>query len=287
MQHINFFRKDPRTGEWAASFTQEWPVGGLRNQLSYTVTYLRSAGDAGDFTGFGDVALNYRYQLVGSGETKVAVAPRFTVLLPSGSARKELGLGERRSPGSACPPASCCRIVSSLTRTSASPGCPREGPRRRPGRRGRGYCGREPDLAGAAEPELPARGNLDPRPDRDRAATDAHGLRGLRQPRACAGPTTFGAASRSCRGSRFRSASDPVTADTAFSCTSPSSTRSRARPRSDPRLERRGARRITGPGWVEAAPDNGRPFSREVVIAADPRRHENRLAPSSRRFRAW
>jgi Putative MetA-pathway of phenol degradation len=93
VQHISLFRKDPRTGEWAASFTQEWPLGGIRHQVSYTVTYLRVAGDIGDFTGFGDVALNYRYQLVGSGETKMAVAPRFTVLLPSGSARKELGLG--------------------------------------------------------------------------------------------------------------------------------------------------------------------------------------------------
>lgn len=93
VQHISLFRKDPRTGEWAASFTQEWPVGGVRNQLSYTVNYLRVAGDAGDFTGFGDVALNYRYQLVGDGEARLAIAPRFTLFVPSGSSSKGLGQG--------------------------------------------------------------------------------------------------------------------------------------------------------------------------------------------------
>ena len=93
VQHISLFRKDPRTGEWSASFTQEWPAGGLRHQLSYTVTYQRVAGDSDAFTGFGDTALNYRYQLIGNGEAKVAVAPRLTVLLPTGSYAKGLGAG--------------------------------------------------------------------------------------------------------------------------------------------------------------------------------------------------
>jgi Putative MetA-pathway of phenol degradation len=93
VQHISLFRKDPRTGEWAASFTQEWPVGGERHQLSYSLTYLRVASDAGDFTGFGDLALNYRLQLVGGGEARVAMAPRLTIFLPSGSASKGLGTG--------------------------------------------------------------------------------------------------------------------------------------------------------------------------------------------------
>jgi hypothetical protein len=93
VQHISLFRKDPRSGEWAASFTQEWPVGGIKNQLSYTVNYLRVASDAGGFTGFGDLALNYRYQLVGDGEARLAIAPRFTLFVPTGSASKGLGQG--------------------------------------------------------------------------------------------------------------------------------------------------------------------------------------------------
>ena len=93
VQHISLFRKDPRSGEWAASFTQEWPVGGIKNQLSYTVNYLRVASDAGGLTGFGDLALNYRYQLVGDGEARLAIAPRFTLFVPTGSASKGLGQG--------------------------------------------------------------------------------------------------------------------------------------------------------------------------------------------------
>lgn len=93
VQHINLFRKDPKSGEWAASYTEEWPVGGITHQLSYTVNYLRVSGDAGAFTGFGDLALNYRYQLVGNGEARLAVAPRLTLFLPTGEAAKGLGQG--------------------------------------------------------------------------------------------------------------------------------------------------------------------------------------------------
>ena len=93
VQHISLFRKDPRSGEWAASFTQEWPVGGIKNQLSYTVNYLRVDTDAGGLTGFGDLVLNYRYQLVGDGEARLAIAPRFTLFVPTGSASKGLGQG--------------------------------------------------------------------------------------------------------------------------------------------------------------------------------------------------
>ena len=37
--------------------------------------------------------MNYRYQLVGDGEARVAVAPRLTVLLPTGDSRRGLGAG--------------------------------------------------------------------------------------------------------------------------------------------------------------------------------------------------
>ena len=61
-------------GAWAYSFTQEWPFRGMRHQLSYTVPVLH---DEGAGTGVGDVALNYRYQLVGAGRRRsVYVAPR-------------------------------------------------------------------------------------------------------------------------------------------------------------------------------------------------------------------
>jgi hypothetical protein len=93
VQHINTFLRDLRTGRWFATFTQEYPIGGIRNQLSYTIPYQRIDTDAESFSGLGDVALNYRYQLVGSGEARVAVAPRLSVFLPTGDSRRDLGAG--------------------------------------------------------------------------------------------------------------------------------------------------------------------------------------------------
>jgi hypothetical protein len=91
IQHISVFTRQSG-GNWGYGFTQEWPVGGQKNQLSYTIPVLHAAGSPST-TGIGDVLLNYRYQLVGSGETRVAVAPRFSVSLPTGSAAKGFGAG--------------------------------------------------------------------------------------------------------------------------------------------------------------------------------------------------
>lgn len=86
IQFINTFRRD-RSGAWGYTFTNELPVGSQKHQFSYTIP----VGNSGSGTGFGDIALNYRYQAVLT--KKVAVSPRATVLLPSGSRRKELGTG--------------------------------------------------------------------------------------------------------------------------------------------------------------------------------------------------
>jgi hypothetical protein len=93
VQHIQQFTWVPSSGSWIYTFTQEWPVGGIKNQLSFTLTAARVTGGAEAATGLGDVFLNYRYQLVGNGEAPVAVAPRLSVLLPTGSARRQLGTG--------------------------------------------------------------------------------------------------------------------------------------------------------------------------------------------------
>jgi outer membrane putative beta-barrel porin/alpha-amylase len=93
VQHINLFQRNLHTGEWQATFTQEYPVPGIRHQLSYTVLYQRLNTGGGKATGLGDLALNYRYQLVGDGEARVAVAPRLTLLFPAGDNRRALGSG--------------------------------------------------------------------------------------------------------------------------------------------------------------------------------------------------
>jgi hypothetical protein len=89
VQHIGTFER-ASGGDWEFAFTQEWPLGGVRHQLSYIVPVQRD-GTTG--TGLGDVALNYRYQLVGNAEARTAVAPRLTVLLPTGSDEMERGSG--------------------------------------------------------------------------------------------------------------------------------------------------------------------------------------------------
>lgn len=65
------------TGDWAASFTQEWPAPGMRHQLSYTLVFNNEKG-RGDF---GSVAINYRFQLRAGEDGGLALAPRVSLLL--------------------------------------------------------------------------------------------------------------------------------------------------------------------------------------------------------------
>lgn len=76
-------------GEWAASFTQEWPLFVKAHQLSYTIPL--SSGDAG--AGFNDVLLNYRYQLFDETEGHPAVSPRLSVVIPTGDDGHGFGSG--------------------------------------------------------------------------------------------------------------------------------------------------------------------------------------------------
>lgn len=77
---------------WAYSFTQELPVPTQAHQLSYTIPLEKLGKDEGRHTGIGDVALNYRYQLIFK-ENIMAVSPRFSLILPTGDEKKGLGNG--------------------------------------------------------------------------------------------------------------------------------------------------------------------------------------------------
>jgi hypothetical protein len=93
VQHINAFTRTRDSGDWNYTFTQEWPVGGVRHQLSYTLPWQRLHDSPDGHGGAGDVALNYRFQLVGDGDAAVACAPRFTLLLPTGDDGQGRGAG--------------------------------------------------------------------------------------------------------------------------------------------------------------------------------------------------
>jgi uncharacterized protein (DUF1778 family) len=91
VQHISLFQADLRSSAFLYQFTQEWPLGGIRHQLSYGLGLLRTDGAGG--VGLGDTRVNYRYQLVGNGEAPFAVAPRLTVVLPTGDYHRGRGAG--------------------------------------------------------------------------------------------------------------------------------------------------------------------------------------------------
>src|SRR5512133_3765411 len=93
VQHISSFTRLWASRDWAYSFTQEWPVPGHeRHQLSYTLVVTDPGAYAGG-AGIGDTWLNYRYQLVGNGDTRTAIAPRISLIAPSGNARLGRGIG--------------------------------------------------------------------------------------------------------------------------------------------------------------------------------------------------
>lgn len=93
VQHINTVAlAGARHRDLFYSFTQEWPFRSQRHQLSYTLPVTRLDGRS---AGFGDLLLNYRVQF-GAGERSWALAPRLSVILPTGSVARGLGDG---SPG--------------------------------------------------------------------------------------------------------------------------------------------------------------------------------------------
>lgn len=93
VQHINTFFRSAGGAGWMYTFTQEWPLGGRTHQLSYAIPLGRSEDAPAGGAGLGDIALNYRYQIGGGEHVGFALAPRVTVLLPTGASRRALGSG--------------------------------------------------------------------------------------------------------------------------------------------------------------------------------------------------
>ncbi|HUQ49730.1 MAG TPA: hypothetical protein VM056_03365 [Terriglobales bacterium] len=92
VQHINTFSRFWQSRDLIYTFTQEWPFNPApKAQLSYTVVGLRPSGSPDKSGGFGDLALNYRYQLVSN--ERWAFAPRVSLLLPTGDHKQGRGAG--------------------------------------------------------------------------------------------------------------------------------------------------------------------------------------------------
>jgi hypothetical protein len=91
IQHISnaVYFKSPQE-DLIYSFTQEWPAFGQQHQLSYTIPY--QSFSSGATRGFGDILVNYRYQLLGK-EDWAAFSPRISLIIPSGNVSTGLGNG--------------------------------------------------------------------------------------------------------------------------------------------------------------------------------------------------
>ena len=89
VQHISTFETHRGSSDFDFVFTQEWPVRSVRHQLSYDVPISRISSR----TGIGDVGINYRYQLIGDGTTRLASSPRLSLNLPTGDWKQSRGNG--------------------------------------------------------------------------------------------------------------------------------------------------------------------------------------------------
>jgi hypothetical protein len=74
----------PNEREWSFEFTQEWPLGGQRHQLSYTVPVeaVKATGADSHDVERGTLALNYRFQLLMESGAQPAFSPRLSLLIP-------------------------------------------------------------------------------------------------------------------------------------------------------------------------------------------------------------
>lgn len=97
VQHITtaHFQADRAAGPdvylWDLGFTQEWPLHGQAHQWSYTLPYSfrREQGRWKD--GWGDVMIHYRRQIWLDSDRYAALAPRVSVILPTGDADRGFG----------------------------------------------------------------------------------------------------------------------------------------------------------------------------------------------------
>ncbi|MSP38084.1 MAG: transporter [Deltaproteobacteria bacterium] len=93
IQHIFGFtyNHDSRRPGWTFSFTQEWPIFSQDHQFSYTIPsyHLHDGGER--VSGVGDILLNYRYQLLMEDDAKPAIAPRLSLILPTGDRKTGTG----------------------------------------------------------------------------------------------------------------------------------------------------------------------------------------------------
>ncbi|WP_374031775.1 DUF3187 family protein [Bdellovibrio bacteriovorus] len=90
VQFIQSYQYMDPAHEWTYNFTNEIPITDETHQFSYVIPVMKLNG-VEEETQVGDVLLNYRYQLLNT--ELVAIAPRFTLIVPTGDYKKGFGNG--------------------------------------------------------------------------------------------------------------------------------------------------------------------------------------------------
>jgi hypothetical protein len=95
VQHIStaLYSADSRRRGWQFDFTQEWPIFSQDHQLSYSIRSHHHRDGTDRIYGIGDTLLNYRYQALDENDVMPAIAPRFTLILPTGNRDRGTGDG--------------------------------------------------------------------------------------------------------------------------------------------------------------------------------------------------
>ncbi|KYG69173.1 hypothetical protein AZI87_08135 [Bdellovibrio bacteriovorus] len=93
VQFIQTYQYLNPSHDWTYNFTSEIPITDETHQFSFVVPVMKQTGEAGesDQTQVGDILLNYRYQLLNT--PTLAMAPRFTLIAPTGDYKKGFGTG--------------------------------------------------------------------------------------------------------------------------------------------------------------------------------------------------
>jgi len=86
-------RRGPDDRNWDTAFTQEWPVFSQTHQFSYTMPFGFFDTGGRREEGLGDMLLNYRWQALYREDTLTALAPRLSLIVPTGNESRGLGEG--------------------------------------------------------------------------------------------------------------------------------------------------------------------------------------------------
>ncbi len=76
---------------WALAYTQEWPLVTQTHQIGFTLPYQFVESGGQTVGGWGDLLLNYRWQAWYDEAQLTALAPRLSLVWPTGDAHRGLG----------------------------------------------------------------------------------------------------------------------------------------------------------------------------------------------------